>query len=619
MNILLFSLLAIPLFGSALTALLSLFAHSEKRVARCLVGIKIGYLGVLASLLLVWAKSGFVPYEWRAGNLYQSKDYVYPIVLYLDHVGAVFLVMTGYISAIIIRFCRYYMHREEGYARFFSKILLFLFGMTFLTVAGTVDLLFAAWEILGLASFLLIAFYRHRVTPVRSALTAYSVYRVCDLGVLLGAWLSFHIWHSITYFSQLPQLMANTSLAYMPQIQVLSLLLLLAAAGKSAQFPFIFWLPRAMEGPTPSSAIFYGALSIHAGVFLLLRTYPIWHATQVTALLVGLIGGLSAFLATIAGRTQSSIKGQIAYASITQVGLMLIELALGFKTLVLFHFVANASLRCYQLLVSPSVVAQILRMQGQAGTGARVSDWSIERILPVRLRSTFYVLAFNEGYLLQIIRAIVLYPVQRFGRFVHTLDKSIKGTLPLFLIALLSGCLYFHLPSSTTVCALLALAASLAAFAEKHSAHRSWNAIGLSCLLGGVSVWILDGVSSQDVYTYLFGILVPWLIGLFVVLKLEKKEAALELDFLGTANGRPTIALLCLICCLGLAAFPIGPAFVGEDALLHHAVGKHLWLGISLTTSFVLNGISVARLYAHLCLGPLPEQTVVTGIQVEQN
>src|SRR6185437_15411499 len=138
--------------------------------------------------------------------------------------------------------------------------------MCLLTLAGNLDLMFAAWEMVGLSSFLLIAFYRERQSAVRNALKTYSVYRIADIGMLLAACLEG----------------SGERSGYL-----IGLLLLVAAIGKSAQFPFSFWVARAMEGPTPSSALFYGALSVHAGAYLLLRTYPLWN----DVLLVHVCGG----------------------------------------------------------------------------------------------------------------------------------------------------------------------------------------------------------------------------------------------------------------------------------------------------------------------------------------
>lgn len=143
----------------------------------------------------------------------------------------------------------------------------------------------------------------------------------------------------------------------------ISAMFLLSASAKSAQMPFSSWLPRAMEGPTPSSAIFYGSLSVHIGVFLLLRTFPFWEFQTSVRLAIAFLGASTMLIATGIARVQSSVKSQIAYASIAQIGIIFIEVSLGFEKFAPFHFAGNAFLRTYQLLVSPSVVSYLIREQ----------------------------------------------------------------------------------------------------------------------------------------------------------------------------------------------------------------------------------------------------------------
>jgi len=132
------------------------------------------------------------------------------------------------------------------------------------------------WEILGISSFLLIAFYRDRYLPVKNAVKVFSIYRIGDVGLILAMWLMHHLWHENITFMKLSNFeLVHEHLQRHSWIGVLiSLLILISAAAKSAQLPFSSWLPRAMEGPTPSSAIFYGSLAVHLGVFLLLRPFP---------------------------------------------------------------------------------------------------------------------------------------------------------------------------------------------------------------------------------------------------------------------------------------------------------------------------------------------------------
>lgn len=332
---------------------------------------------VVALTVLLFFIHGTAPIHAGPWVLFEKGDYAFKISLTLDVIALPFLAMTAFFGCVVAFFSRRYMHREPGARRFFFVISAFVFGMQLTSLSGELDILFAGWEIVGVSSYLLIAYFWEREKPVRSAERVYWVYRLCDVGLLLGALLSH-----------------QTEPGW-----VFGALLVLAAVGKSAQFPFMTWLPRALEGPTPSSAIFYGALSIHLGVFLLARTESTWNGIPGFPVLIGVIGFISAGLASAFGRQQSTIKGQIAYASSAQVGVMFLELALGFRTLALLHFCANALLRGYQFLSAPSIVSEQLRTQSAMGGVVYRTRWLPELFLPERARDSLFVFSLNEGYL----------------------------------------------------------------------------------------------------------------------------------------------------------------------------------------------------------------------------
>jgi NADH:ubiquinone oxidoreductase subunit 5 (subunit L)/multisubunit Na+/H+ antiporter MnhA subunit len=179
---------------------------------------------------------------------------------------------------LVVTYSSVYMHREKGYARFFANVWFFYMGYTLTVVAGNFETLFAGWEVLGVSSFLLIAFYRDRYLPVKNALKVFSVYRIADVGLLLAMWMSHHFWHANVPFTvlEMHDLVREHVVDHAGMAWVIGLMLLLTAMAKSAQLPFTTWLPRAMEGPTPSSAIFYGSLSVHMGAFILIRTHALW-------------------------------------------------------------------------------------------------------------------------------------------------------------------------------------------------------------------------------------------------------------------------------------------------------------------------------------------------------
>lgn len=615
MNGLILTSLGLPLLGFLL---IFLSDTNEQKIATISFWCSHAMGLSIMALLVLWAVAGFPNHEYQWLTLYETDDYSFPLLFYLDRVGAAFLFCTWAIFSIIVKYCRVYLHRESGYKRFFLTIFSFVFGLNLVILSGSIDILFAGWEIVGIASFLLIAFYRHRIQPVRNSLRAYTIYRFCDIGLLLGSWMSHMLFHQSQHFSQLTNLFNNPAMppAGYGSLWLVSSLILIAASGKSAQFPFCFWLPRAMEGPTPSSAIFYGALSVHLGVFLLLRTTPIWSYHYLTRLSVFNIGLLTVIIASISEKTQSNIKGKIAYASITQVGFMFMELALGLEALVLVHFMGNAFLRCYQLLVSPSIVVHLLRVEGATNAGFDIQNTTRFQFLPASLRSilpeviynTLYVFSLQEGNLELLVRSILWTPLKRVGAIINNTNLWLKlvysfGSFAVVgLIIMVSGSTtkYFALPVS-----IFMVLAALSAFSQKHSPYSVWNAVGLSSTLAGLAIWFLNPAAWFDVVIFASGIIPAWALGMIVLAKLLKNENFAESPFTYRAfsETQPKLSLLLFLSFLGLVGFPISPAFLGEDLLLSHASSHDPWFALPITIAFVINGIAVARVFQRLCMG----------------
>ena len=629
MNGLILTSLGLPLLGFILIFLSS---TNEKKIAAISFWCSHAMGFSIIALLVLWALGGYQNHEYQWLTLYETDDYSFPLLFYLDRVGAAFLFCTWAIFSIIVKYCRVYLHREAGYKRFFLTIFSFVFGLNLVILSGSIDILFAGWEIVGIASFLLIAFYRHRVQPIRNALRAYTIYRFCDIGLLLGSWMSHMMFHESQHFSQLADLFNNPSMppAGYGSLLLVSTLILIAASGKSAQFPFCFWLPRAMEGPTPSSAIFYGALSVHLGVFLLLRTTPIWSYHYLTRASVFTIGLLTVIVANISEKTQSNIKGKIAYSSITQVGFMFMELALGLESLVLIHFLGNAFLRCYQLLVSPSIVVHLLRVEGSTDADFYIQNnakfqflpASLRNTLPEVLQNTLYVFSLQEGNLELLVRSILWTPLKGIGAFINKTNPWLKLLFSVTSLAIIASIIivsgatlkYLALPVSVFM-----VLASLSAFSQKHSPFSVWNAIGLSSTLAGVAIWFINPSALFDVIIFASGIIPAWALGIIVLAKLLKNNNFTQDPFTYRAfsETQPKLSLLLFLSFLGLVGFPISPAFLGEDLLLSHASSHDPWFALPITIAFVINGIAAARVFQRLCLGrPLevniPEIDILT-------
>lgn len=552
-----------------------------------------------------WAQGGFLPIDLPFGTLFEYGDYHFDLSFQVDTLTLVFSGLTAFITGSVIKYSQYYMHREPGYARFFVNIFIFLGGINLLSLAGTLDLLFAGWEVVGISSFLLIAFYRERLQPSRHALRTYTVYRFCDTGLLLGAWLSHLVWHASPTFSDLGSdalLLVLRQAGEWPLLG-LSLLVLLAACGKSAQFPFTFWIPRAMEGPTPSSAIFYGALSIHAGVFLLLRMSPVWESSEWAPYAIGFIGTITAIVSTLIGHAQSNIKGQIAYASSAQVGLMFVELALGWESFAMFHMVGNALLRCFQLLVSPSILAFVLRRQGEGGGGIRLLGVSLEKFIPERWRISLYVFSLNEGYLEAGCRTFLWQPIRLVGKAVERLAMRPKRAFP--LVALMGIGVSVAAGGTRDLGAglLVAVAFALACYSVSTFRRpiRAWDAATIAGIAMAAAISFADHEALMGGVLVLVGNVFGWSLGRVALARFERRQPGLDLsEYHGMVKVDPRGCWLLFLGFLLVAGFPIGPGFLGEDLLLHSSIRVGQWSTALLGLIFVLNGLGLARVFVRM-------------------
>jgi NAD(P)H-quinone oxidoreductase subunit 5 len=292
---------------------------------------------------------------------------------------------------------------------------LFAFGSLLAFAAGSFDLLAAGWEIVGITSVLLIGFFHHRPAPVENGLRVFAIYRACDIGLLVGIFAMHHWAGSAAFSSGFPKLSGTEAVT-------VCLLLLLAASGKAAQVPFSGWLPRAMEGPTPSSAIFYGAISIHAGAYLLLRAEPILAQSMLASALVILVGVATAIHGTIVGRASADAKTSLAYASLTQVGVVFVEIGIGWTSIAVAHILGHTTVRTMQFLRAPSMLHDYHQMHSAIGeispTGKHLED-----LLPEAVQLWLYRWAFDRGHLDTILDRWVVGPVLEVSRFFARLDN----------------------------------------------------------------------------------------------------------------------------------------------------------------------------------------------------
>ena len=373
---------------------------------------------IFALSLIVWrlALTGASSVTVAFGNWFAVHDYHFPLVLLADRLSVPFLGLTAVLAGLIGQFSATYLHRERGFLRFFLLLHLFAFGSLLAFAAGSFDLLVGGWEIVGITSVLLIAFFQQRPAPVENGLRVFAVYRACDIGLLVGVFAMHHWAGTASFAGGFPMLGGA-------QAVTVSLLLLLAAAGKAAQVPFSGWLPRAMEGPTPSSAIFYGAISIHAGAYLLLRAQPILAQSSLASALVILIGVITAIHGTIVGRASADAKTSLAYASLTQVGVVFVEIGLGWKWIAVAHILGHATVRTLQFLRAPSMLHDYHKMHSAIGGDLAPSGSHFEDVLPEPVHLWLYRWALDRGHLDTILDRFVIHPLMRLSHAFARLDR----------------------------------------------------------------------------------------------------------------------------------------------------------------------------------------------------
>ncbi|HEY9046622.1 MAG TPA: proton-conducting transporter membrane subunit [Ohtaekwangia sp.] len=609
MTSLLHFFIAIPVIGYFVS--IAIPGKQEKLLSRIAFGTAGIHLFLAIGFLAWWLFKGHHTLNMKDIAIFTTPGYEFFIDFYFDKITAMYLFVGAFLTFLVTIYSGIYLHRESGYKRFFNTILFFYMGYNTVIFAGNLETLFIGWEVLGIASFLLIAFYRDRYLPVKNAVKIFSIYRITDVGIILAMWLSHHLWHeNITFLKLSNYTLVDIQLQRHTLVGVLiSLMILISAAGKSAQFPFSSWLPRAMEGPTPSSAIFYGALSVHLGVFLLVRTFPFWEHQLSVRILIAVAGIFTSIVATGIARVQSSVKSQIAYASIAQIGLIFIEVAAGFETLALFHFAGNAFLRTYQLLVSPSVVSYLIREQFYNFTPRQ---HTVEDSLPKKIEYTFYMLCLKEWNLDSMMYRYLWNPLKWAGKKLGflTLSRAIYFFVPAYLLGIFTLYQEEYIPAGIqeqlpVVFALIGLIMVLKSFSERKQARMSWMLVIMNHFWVALAVSFNEHFNYNHTLLYLSGIIVAGLTGFLCLHQLKLREGNIDLDqFHGHSYKHPKLAFVFLLACLGLSGFPITPTFIGEDLIFTHIHEDQALLALFVSLSFIMDGLAIIRIYARIFLGP---------------
>ncbi|MFA7638601.1 MAG: NADH-quinone oxidoreductase subunit L [Parvibaculum sp.] len=339
-------------FGRVIGARASQLITSGLLVASALLSvmalISVGLQGETERVqVLTWIDSGTFEADWR---------------LRIDTLTAVMLVVVTSVSALVHIYSIGYMSHDPHQPRFFAYLSLFTFAMLMLVTADNFIQLFFGWEGVGLASYLLIGFWYQRPSANAAAIKAFVVNRVGDFGLILGIATLFLAVGSVdfdTVFAAIPEIADKTFsfLGYdVPVVTTACLLLFMGAMGKSAQFLLHTWLPDAMEGPTPVSALIHAATMVTAGVFLLARLSPVFEFSPFALTVVTVFGAVTAFFAATVGLVQNDIKRVIAYSTCSQLGYMFVAIGVGAYEVAMFHLFTHAFFKALLFLGSGSVI-----------------------------------------------------------------------------------------------------------------------------------------------------------------------------------------------------------------------------------------------------------------------
>ncbi len=398
-----------PLFAVVVTGARVLLGRAHGDAAEPLTA-RLASLAAFGGLALMLAIDALAlvhgaPGHRRLGHWFGNGNWEATFSFMLDPLSLTLGTLTALIGWLVVRFSANYLHREAGFHRFFIALGFFLSGIQFVLLAGNGLLAFVGWEMCGISSFLLIGYAWHRPVATGNALFAFVTNRAGDAGFLLAlglaaAWLGGFEWTALSRAKEIS--VVNDRLLVIGFV--------IAALAKSAQLPFTAWITRALEGPTPSSAIFYGAVMVHAGVYLLLRLEPL--LVQVPDVMFGLVvaGLLTAIYAWLCGLVQTDVKSALIFGVVFQVALMFVAIGLGWTTLALVHLCLHAGWRIWQFLLAPSWL-------------------SVTRERPppppawLRNNQLLYTVALQRFWLDKLAQTLLVAPTQSFSRDVRGLEE----------------------------------------------------------------------------------------------------------------------------------------------------------------------------------------------------
>jgi NADH-quinone oxidoreductase subunit L len=344
----------IPLIGFVINGI---FGHrAPKRFVNFVAigSVAISFALVIQVLAALWPLD--TAYVERGYPWIQSGDLRIGFDMAVDRLTAIMLLVVTGVGLLIHTYATGYMAHEQGYARFFAYLNLFMFFMLTLVLAANFPLLFVGWEGVGLCSYLLIGFYYDREYATTAGNKAFIVNRIGDMAFILAIFLifvQFRTFDFVAIFAKLPAMTADPGFG---ALGLITLLLFIGATGKSAQLPLFVWLPDAMAGPTPVSALIHAATMVTAGIYMVARSAPLYQMTPAVLEIVAIVGLATAVFAAVIGLAQNDIKKVFAYSTVSQLGYMFLALGVGAYSAGIFHVMTHAFFKALLFLGAGSVI-----------------------------------------------------------------------------------------------------------------------------------------------------------------------------------------------------------------------------------------------------------------------
>ena len=345
----------LPLAGAAINGFLG--KKSSRRAVTTVGLFFCGAAFVWALTVALRFSSLTLPYQEYLAHWIRSGSFSADFALYLDQLSLVMLLVVTGVGFLIHIYSVGYMWDDPSYYRFFAYLNLFMFFMLTLVLANNYLLMFIGWEGVGLASYLLIGFWFTKDSAASAGKKAFIVNRIGDFGFLIGLFLLIEHFGSLNFtevFTKVQPLAAETAGAGL--LTAIGILLMVGACGKSAQIPLYVWLPDAMEGPTPVSALIHAATMVTAGVYMVSRSHVIFERAPIALTVVAIIGTLTALFAATIGITQTDIKRVLAYSTVSQLGYMFMACGVGAFSAGIFHLMTHAFFKGLLFLAAGSVI-----------------------------------------------------------------------------------------------------------------------------------------------------------------------------------------------------------------------------------------------------------------------